>query len=441
VKLAVIGGGGFRTPGLAAALLDERELDFGEIALHDLDAGRLARIELVLRGLCEERGASPPFRTTTDLDDALEGADFVCCAIRVGGLAGRLVDESVPLALGLLGQETVGAGGLTYALRTLPAMLTIAERVATRAPSAWFLNYTNPAGLVTEALQEILGSRAIGICDAPPTLFAGVARALGRDEGRLDFDYGGLNHLGWLKAVREDGRDLLPELLADDERLTTFTEGVVFPAELLRTLGRIPNEYLAYYYATRDIVAVLQREGPRARTLLEQERAFYDRADADSPSEALAAWRATLRRRSASYFAEVHGGGSEDELPPDGGLAGYTGVALGVVRALVTGKPARIVLDVANAGTIPFLDERAVVEVPCDVERAGVRPVSSSPWTLHEQGLISTVKDVERVTIAAAAAGSRSLAVRAVALHPLVASVEAARTVLDRHPELGGLLR
>jgi 6-phospho-beta-glucosidase len=449
MKLTVVGGGGFRTPGLAEALLDADDLRISEVVLHDVDELRLGRIDLVVRGICEERGASFPFRTTVDLDDALDGADFVFCAIRVGGLDGRLVDETVPLELGLVGQETVGAGGLSYALRTLPPMLAIAERVAQRASSAWFLNYTNPAGLVTEAAQGVLGDRAVGICDAPAALFHGVATALDRHVAELEFDYGGINHLGWLRGVYDGGNDLLPDLLADEARLARFTEGTIFPAELLRTLGRIPNEYLLYYYAEREVVASLRNGGPRARHLLDQQGSFYDRADGDSPAEVLEAWRATLRKRSASYFAEGRAAsgapqGSEDALPPDGGLGGYTAVALGVVRALVTGKPATIVLNTANRGAVPFLDDAAVVEVPCTVDGKGVRPLSSPAWTLHEQGLVSLVKDAERTTIAASAAGSRALARRALALHPLVSSVQAASTLLDRYcsafPELDARL-
>ena len=249
MKLALIGGGGFRTPAMYDALVEaSAELSVDELVLHDVDAGRLRRIQAVLSGIDAERGSGLASRATTDLDDALEGADFVFCAIRVGGLDGRLVDETVPLELGLLGQETVGAGGLCYALRTLPVMVDIAERIAERAPSAWLLNYTNPAGLVTEALGDVLGERVIGICDSPVALTSGVARALERDPAELTFDYGGLNHLGWLKSVRDGERELLPDLLADDGGLATFEEGRIFGGELLRALARIPSEYLAYYY-------------------------------------------------------------------------------------------------------------------------------------------------------------------------------------------------
>ena len=439
MKLALVGGGGFRAPGMYEALLDADDLPVDELVLHDVDAERLALVAAVLRGIEAERRHAVPFRTTEELDDALDGAGAIFCAIRVGGLEARLVDESVPLELDLLGQETVGAGGILCALRGVPVMRTIAERAAERAPRAWFFNYTNPAGLVTEAIHDVLGDRAIGICDAPSALFRGIAHALGRQVRELEFDYGGINHLGWLRAVRDGGSDLLPDLLADDDRLATFQEGRIFPAPLLRTLGRLPNEYLVYYYAEREIVASIKATEPRARVLLRQQEAFYGGRYSE-PADALAAWRAALRSRSASYMAEVHDvvdvpRGEEADVPPDGGLGGYTGVALATLRALASGRPATIVLNTANRGAVPFLDDRSVVEVPCRVDGGGVRPLPTGGWTLHEQGLVSLVKDVERAAIEAAVASSREKAVRALALHPLVSSVEAAKRILARADE------
>src|SRR6185295_11140974 len=216
MKLTIVGGGGFRVPLVYGALLAKREtLPFDEVVLHDLDADRMERMAGVLRGLAQERGAELPFRATTDLDDAVEGADFVFSAIRVGRLEGRVVDESVPLSRGVLGQETTGPGGICFALRTIPVMVELAEVIARRAPRAWLINFTNPAGMVTEAVQQVLGDRAVGICDSPSGLCRRVAAALGRDASELWFDYFGLNHLGWLRGVRGAEGELLGELLAD----------------------------------------------------------------------------------------------------------------------------------------------------------------------------------------------------------------------------------
>ena len=180
MKLTIVGGGGFRVPLVYGALLEKKErLGLEEVVLHDIDAGRLERIGAVLEGLAAERGTQLPFRFTTDLVDAVEGADFVFCAIRVGQLEGRVVDEDVPLGLGVLGQETTGPGGICFALRTIPVMVRLAETMAKHAPNAWLINFTNPAGMVTEAVQQVLGDRAVGICDSPSGLCRRVAAAVG----------------------------------------------------------------------------------------------------------------------------------------------------------------------------------------------------------------------------------------------------------------------
>src|SRR5919109_2272695 len=182
MKLTIVGGGGFRVPLVYGALLAKAErLGLDAVVLHDIDATRLERIAPVLEGLAAEHGARLPFRTTTELDDAVDGADFVFCAIRVGQLEGRVIDETVPLGHGVLGQETTGPGGICFALRTIPAMVRLAHAMAARAPDAWLINFTNPAGMVTEAVQPILGGRVVGVCDSPSRLCRRVARAVGRD--------------------------------------------------------------------------------------------------------------------------------------------------------------------------------------------------------------------------------------------------------------------
>jgi 6-phospho-beta-glucosidase len=412
MKLVVAGGGGFRVPLVYDALLGRAGL---ELVLHDLDGGRLERIGRVLEGLAAERGERLPFRATTDLDDALEGADFVFAAIRPGGLEGRVIDETVPLELGVLGQETTGPGGICFALRTIPAMVALAEAMAERAPDAWLINFTNPAGMVTEAVRPVLGDRAIGVCDSPRGLCRRVARALGRD--RLWFDYYGLNHLGWLGAVRDGREDLLPGLLADDAALASFEEGRLFGAEWLRTLGAIPNEYLYYFYFTAEAVAALEREG-RGELLRRGQDDFYA-----GDGDALAAWRATRAQRERTYMAEA--GMERDE--PDGG--GYEGEALAVVDAIAgDARPVRI-LNTANRGALRCLDDDAVVEVPCVVDAGGAHPVAVGEVPAHAEALIRAVKAVERATIAAALSGSSRLAVEALALHPLVPSVTTAREI------------
>ncbi|MEO7059263.1 MAG: 6-phospho-beta-glucosidase, partial [Lapillicoccus sp.] len=251
MKLAILGGGGFRVPLVYGALLrDQSERRVDTITLHDVDTERLAAIGHVLAqmaGASSSEVPPPTVATTTDLDDAVRDADFVFSAIRVGGLSGRTADERVALDLGVLGQETTGPGGLAYGLRTVPVAVTVAERVRALAPNAWVINFTNPAGMITEAMQAVLGPRVIGICDSPIGLGRRAARALGLDPAQTTFGYAGLNHLGWLRTLTHGGVDVLPHLLADPERLLRTEEGRLFGPEWLATVGAIPNEYLYYY--------------------------------------------------------------------------------------------------------------------------------------------------------------------------------------------------
>jgi 6-phospho-beta-glucosidase len=434
VKVAVLGGGGFRVPLVYGALLARADrLGLEGVTLYDVDERRLAQIAPVLEGIEGERGAELPFRPTLDLDEALEGADFVFCAIRVGQLEGRVVDEQVPLGEGVVGQETTGPGGICFALRTVPVMQKLAEAVARRAPQAWFVNFTNPAGLVTEAIQDVLGNRVVGICDSPAGLFRRVAAALGRDPDTLWFDYFGLNHLGWLRAVRDGERDLLPGLLADDERLESFEEGRLFGGEWLRSLGMVPNEYLFFHYFSSDTVGAI-RSGleSRGEFLLHQQAAFYD-ANGRTPDEALEAWRTTRREREERYFAEAHAAAGIPATTQWDDAGGYEGQAVALLEAIALNERRVLVLNTANRSSLPFLDEHAVVEVPCLVGSAGVVPVAVGDVPAHARALIESIKAVERTTIAAARTGSRALAVKALALHPLVPSVNTARRIFDAY--------
>ena len=372
VNVAILGGGGFRVPLVYGALLTRAErLGVESVALYDVDETRLAQISPVLEGLERERGARLPVAPTTTLDDALDGADFVFCAIRVGQLEGRVVDERVPLDEGVVGQETTGPGGLCFALRTVPVMVELARRVALRAPQAWFVNFTNPAGIVTEAVRRELGDRALGICDSPAGLCRRVAAALGRRPEELWFDYFGLNHLGWLRSVHDGERDLLPELLADDERVESFEEGRLFGAEWLRALGMIPNEYLFFYYFGSDTVGAL-RSGleTRAEILVRQQAAFYGE-NGRSPHAALEAWRATRREREETYFAEAHTAAGVVAPDEQEDVGGYEREALQVVEAIARDERRVLILNTANRSSLPFLDADAVVEVPCVVDLDG----------------------------------------------------------------------
>ncbi|MFF9061887.1 6-phospho-beta-glucosidase [Streptomyces sp. NPDC101213] len=444
MRLTILGGGGFRVPLVYGALLTDRaEGRVTEVVLHDLDGSRLHAVARVLAEQASTVADAPAVTTTTDLDEALRGADFVFSAIRVGGLEGRANDERVALAEGVLGQETVGAGGIAYGLRTVPVASDIARRVARLAPDAWVINFTNPAGLVTEAMSRHLGDRVIGICDSPVGLGRRIARVLGADPGEAFVDYVGLNHLGWVRGLRIAGRDELPRLLADPGLLGSFEEGKLFGADWLRSLGAIPNEYLHYYYFNRETVHAYQRaEKTRGAFLRDQQSRFYEEMRRpDAP--ALSVWDRTRAEREATYMAENRETAGAGERDADDLSGGYEKVALALMRAIARDERTTLILNVRNRGTLSVLDRDAVVEVPCLVDANGAHPVAAAPLPEHATGLVCAVKGVEREVLAAAGSGSRADAVRAFALHPLVDSVNVARRLVEGytavHPGLAYL--
>ncbi|MDH6438537.1 6-phospho-beta-glucosidase [Streptomyces sp. SAI-144] len=444
MKLTILGGGGFRVPLVYGALLTDRaEGRVTEVVLHDLDAGRLSAVGRVLAEQAAAVPGAPAVTTTTDLDEALRGADFIFSAIRVGGLEGRADDERVALAEGVLGQETVGAGGIAYGLRTVPVAVDIARRVARLAPDAWVINFTNPAGLVTEAMSRHLGDRVIGICDSPVGLGRRIARVLGANPNEAWIDYVGLNHLGWVRGLKIAGRDELPRLLADPDLLGSFEEGKLFGVDWLQSLGAIPNEYLHYYYFNREAVRAYQHaEKTRGAFLADQQARFYDEVGAPG-AKALDVWDRTRAEREATYMSENRETAGAGERDADDLSGGYEKVALALMRAIARDERTTLILNVRNQGTLSVLDHDAVIEVPCLVDANGAHPVSVAPLPDHATGLVCSVKAVEREVLAAARSASRATAVKAFALHPLVDSVNVARKLVEGytsvHPGLAYL--
>ena len=430
MRVTILGGGGFRVP-LICRELAVSGLTVDEVVLYDVVPERLGVISAVLAadGL--------PLRTTTDLDTALRGADVIFAALRVGGLDGRVADERSALDAGVIGQETVGAGGLSYAARAVPVVDAIARRVAELAPEAWVISMTNPAGIVTEVMAATLGPRVVGVCDSPTGLVRRACAAAGVDPGTrlaqmpdgVEVDYLGLNHLGWLRRLRVDGTDRLPGLLADPDAVKRTEEGRLFGADLLQALGAIPNEYLYWYCARSEALRDVRGAGrTRAEHVRAEQQRFFAAA-AEDPGRAAALWAAANDERNRSYFAELRSG-ERDAADVEAG--GYEAIAVGLAAALtgVTGSaPARLILNVRNGATVPALAPDAVIETVCQVDSAGAVPLPAAPPADHELGLMSTVKSCERAIASAALTGSAADALRAFALHPLVGSLEAARTL------------
>ena len=434
MRLTILGGGGFRVPLVYSALLRDHEAGrVDHVALYDTDEVRLTAVARVLAEQAAAYADAPVITLHTDLDEALAGAAFVFSAIRVGGMAGRSCDERLGMAHGVIGQETVGYGGISYALRTLPVVMDLAERIRVQAPDAWVINFTNPAGVVTEAMSRVLGDRVIGICDSPIGLARRVLGALGVSGDDVVIDYAGLNHLGWLRGLRVDGRDVLPDLMARPDLIGTFEEGRLFGAEWVTELGAVPNEYLHYYYFRREVRHADQLAAQtRGAFLVEQQGRFYEQLEHRHDVSALALWERTRLDRETTYMAtnrQSAGMGDRDE--DDLVSGGYEDVAIALMRGIAYDQSARLILNVRNRGTLAALDADAVVEVPCVVDASGAHPGAGTELPDFGVGLVTNAKYVERQTIEAGLGGSRAAAVRALAHHPLVDSVTVARSLLE----------
>ena len=433
MKLTVVGGGGSRTPLLYHGLLQRAAgLPDPAVVLYDTSARWLQRIRLVLDGIDEERGGGLPTSTTTDLHEALDGVDFVLTAIRVGGFDARHWDEAVPLRHGVVGQETVGPGGFGLALRNVPALRQIAGTVRHRCPDAWLINLTNPAGLATQGLRPLLGDRIVGVCDSPVALMRRVAHALDLPAGDLHFDYGGINHLGWLTGAWHRGRDLLPDLLAGD-RAETVEEVRLVGVDRVRALRAIPNEYLYFYERGGDVVANVAANGSRGAFLADRRRTLAQVLDGVStPSQALAAYRADLKRRQDTYLTVESGMARTPTADVFSDAGGYHEMALSVVEAIACDTATIAVVNTRNRGALPFLPADAVVEVPAVVRAAGVFPLAADV-PASQRTLVTQVKAFEDATLRAIDAGSRDAAGAALASHPLVPSRAVADAILAEY--------
>jgi 6-phospho-beta-glucosidase len=393
MKLAVIGAGSTYTPELVSGLSRERDrIEIGELALHDVDAERREVVGGLAQRMLDKQGYAGGLTVTGELDRALEGADFVLIQIRVGGQAARLRDETIPLACGCIGQETTGAGGLGKALRTVPVVLEIAERVRElAAPGAWIVDFTNPVGIVTRALLDA-GHRAIGLCNVAIGFQREIAKALGVEPNRVAVDQVGLNHLTWIRAVHFDGRDVLAELL--DERIEALAAADL-PPELLRELGVVPSYYLRYFYLEDKVLAEQRTERPRAEEVAEIERELLEMYRDPGLNEK----PALLERRGGAFYSEA---------------------ATQLVTALASDSGAVQVVDVRNGGTLAGLVDDDVVELPARVGANGAEPLPQAPLAPELLGLVQHVAAYERLAASAAVSGDREQATRALLAHPLV---------------------
>jgi 6-phospho-beta-glucosidase len=406
MKVAVIGGGSTYTPELADGMARlASEIKITELVLVDPDTARLDVVGPFCTRIMRAYGHPASVVWTHDLDQGLDGAGAVLLQLRVGGQAARDRDETWPLEYGCVGQETTGAGGLAKALRTVPVVLEIAERARRRAQaSAWIIDFTNPVGIVTRALLDA-GHRAVGLCNVAIGFQRSFAGLLGVDPGEVSLDHVGLNHLSWERAVMVDGTDRLPELLAAHAEEIAAKTGL--PPAVVTELGVVPSYYLRYFWAHDDVVAEQRGRPTRAQEVARLESELL----AMYADPALDRKPALLERRGGAYYSEA---------------------AVALLASLAGDRRDTQVVNLRNAGTMPFLPGEAVIEVPAVIGADGPRAVPAAPLDPLLRGLVAHVSAYEDLAVQAALRGGRDRVAAALLAHPLVGQFDLAGRLADR---------
>ena len=454
MKIGVIGGAGVRTVIFINGLLKRyKQLHIDEVVLYDINGEKLAIIERLCRHVVAREGEALKVRRAADAVDAVRGMDYIVTTLRVGGDHSRVIDERVALDNGVIGQETTGVGGFSMAVRTIPALLDYCALIEKHAPNAWVFNFTNPSGLVTQALHAAGYHRVIGICDAPSSMKYRMAKNLGVPEEDLYVEFFGLNHLSWIRSVKLRGEEIMPRLIADDGFLAAIQELAIFDPEVIRRTGLLPNEYLYYFYHRERALANIQASGAtRGETIERVNRAMFEELrgmdiDAD-PEAALQAFLYYMQLRENSYMSIESGSANRPmlergSLPVPEGM-GYAGVMLDCIEGMQSPEGRTLVLSVLNQGSLPFLRDDDVVEVTCRVTERGIEPVRQAEVPELCELYIRLIKRYERLTVEAVRESSMEKAVDALMLHPLVNSYSLAKKLIADYdaaygaPILGG---
>jgi 6-phospho-beta-glucosidase len=441
-KVACIGGGGVRTPLVIFGVNESaRDLGVDEIVLFDVSRERAAMMAALGQAVVRREGGSLRVREATELEDAIEGADFVLNAIRVGGIRGRAHDEQVAIEHGYPGQETTGPAGMAMALRTVPVAVEQARLVHRLAPKAWLINFTNPAGLITQAILSHTDVRAVGICDTPSEMLHRIAVALGADPNAVRCEYVGLNHLGWVRKIELDGEDVTDRVLADDRILEELYPAPMFDKELIRGLRLIPTEYLYFYYSRgRALANQRAHGGTRGLEIERLNDALFGRLGkllaAKDDTGAIGAYVQYLNERSGSYMllearrGYTDGAETVKDEDPFRAANGYHRIALAVMSALRGKEPQRVIVNVRNQGAVYGIDPNDVVEVPCNIGADTIRPETCGALPGPARGLVLAVKEYERATIEAAMTGSVQAARKAMLLYPAIGEWEPSQDLL-----------
>jgi 6-phospho-beta-glucosidase len=405
MKLTVVGAGSTYTPELVDGLIRMEDLlPVEQIALVDTDERRLGILTGMTRRMLTRGEHRASIVSTTSLEEGVDGASAVLVQLRVGGQAARIVDESLPLRCGCIGQETTGFGGLAKALRTVPVMLDIAERVRRLAPGAWIVDFTNPVGIVTKALLDE-GHRAVGLCSAAMVFQRHFAKVLDVDPHDVELDHVGLNHLTWELGVRVSGRDVLHELTTEHVDRVAPASGL--RPELVRRLGVVPSYYLHYFWDHDDLVEHARTHESRAEEVQGIETELLHLYEDESVDEK----PALLSRRGGAYYSEA---------------------AVELLASLLGTSPdPRHVVNMRNRGALAFLPDDAVVEVPARIGPGSIEPLPMPQLEPVYRGLVAHVAAYEDLALQAALHGGRDRVFRALLAHPLVGQTRQADELTD----------
>ena len=443
MKIAIIGAAGVRTPLLIYGLSEvSRTVPISEIAFWDIDSARLDAMGKISRAMAKRSGLQTSLDVCSTPEKALDGASYVITSVRAGGIEARVKDETIALAHGLVGQETVGAGGFACAMRNLAVMLEYARLIERIAPKAVVVNFTNPVGIISQGLLNHTAVNVIGVCDTPLETFESIATALGKNPFELEFDYLGLNHLGWVRSVRtKAGKDLLPSILASPELIQKCYRHALFRPDFIQKLGLLPTEYLYFYYFPDIAYRNTKRTGQsRGEAISQMNRELFQRLSDAPESKLIEIYENYLRERNASYFSIEATGGKVRKEGQElySQFSGYERIAIMVLQALNAQSPISIPLTIRNNDALEDLQPSDAVELPCAVSCSGVtpRPAGHAPQAVKD--LLQQVKEYERLTVEAAVNHSAAAAMRALLKNPLVAREEAATEVLSDYVQTFG---
>jgi 6-phospho-beta-glucosidase len=439
-KVAIIGGGGIRTPLVIFGINEAREqLGVEQVALYDLDHARASMMVSLGRAVVEREGGSLKVMQAESLEAAVDGADFVLNSVRVGGIQARAADERAAIEHGYPGQETTGPGGVAMALRTVPIAVEQARQVHMLAPEAWLINFTNPAGLITQAITTYTDARVVGICDTPTEMLHRIAKALGATQHEVRCEYLGLNHLGWVRRIELRGVDVTDRVLKSNELLAQLYSAPLFDHDFIRSLRLIPTEYLFFYYSRSRALANQISHGATRGTEVEKlNSALFLQLEmllrTGNNRGALVAYVDYLKTRSGSYMALEASGKidvSVEQEDPFRAVSGYHRIALDVMKALRGKEPQRVIVNTRNRGAISSIANDDIVEVPCMISRDSVVPEPCGDLPADVRGLVTAVKEYERTIIEAAMTGSQLLARKAMLLYPAIGEWEPSKGLLS----------